>query len=533
MRRRLPFLLTLCCALAVPAIADASRMQESTFQDDIRLVHAPAGDVQHTMNTLKALGVDRLRISVFWHLVAPASRSESKPVGFESADPGAYPAGAWDRYDRIVRLARERGLAVNFNLTGPAPDWATGNPKRTDIDLWYDPNAIEFNRFVRAVGQRYSGSYVPAPGQQPLPRVSYWSVWNEPNQGAWLAPQWGIDPRNTTKFVETSPRIYRSLLDGAYDALQVSGHGKDVMLIGETAPKGVRKRGETRQMAPLRFIRQLYCLDDNLQFEQGTSAQLRGCPVSDQRGKFIQQHPGLFKFTGYAHHPYEQLFAPNKRPQNALADDVTTANLSALTRLYRKVFQRYGQPLPGGARQGVPLYLTEFGYQTNPPDPSQTTTPAKQAAYINHAEYIAWRNPTVKTLAQFLLYDDKPVPGVPRSSSNAWLTFQTGLVNLNGSHKPSYNAYEFPIFVPKTSFRKPGTVRVWGGVRIAPAGTRQTVTIELRPKGRKAYRKLATVRTDALRGYFAKNVRISRTGAVRARWQGHTSRSVSVKVRGR
>jgi hypothetical protein len=528
MRRRLPVLITLCCAVALPSAAHAARMQESMFQDDNRLVYATPGDAAHTLDTLKALGVDRVRISVFWHLVAPDSKSATKP-DFQAADPAAYPQPLWDRYDTLVKLARDRGIAVNFNVTSPAPNWATGTPKRTDIDAVYDPDPVEFNRFVRALGERYTGTYVPAEGQPPLPRVNYWSIWNEPNQGAWLAPQWGIDPRNTRKFVETSPRIYRSLVDAAYDALQVTGHGQDTLLVGETAPKGVKKRGETRQMSPLRFIRQLYCLDSNLQFEQGTSAQLRGCPVSDPRGKFIAQHPALFKMTGYAHHPYELLFAPDQRSASAGADDVTTANLPTMTRLFTKIYQRYGQPLPGGAKQGMPLYLTEFGYQTNPPDPSQPTSPAKQAVYLNQAEYIAWRNPTVKTLSQFLLYDDKPVAGVPRNSVNAWLTFQSGIVNINGSHKPAYAAYELPVWVPKHRGRK---LTVWGGVRMAAPGPRQTVTIELRPKGRKKFHKIASAQTDGLRGYFTKKVTVSGPGALRTRWRGHASRSVRVTIPG-
>ncbi len=526
MRRRLPVLITLCCALAVPAAADGARMQESIFQDDTRLVHSPPGDVVHTLDTLKALGVDRLRISVFWRNVAPANNQDKKPA-FEAADPGGYPPGAFDRYDLLVREAQKRGLAVNFNVTSPAPDWATGTPERADIDDVYDPNAVEFNRFMRALGQRYSGTYAPVPGQPPLPRVSYWSIWNEPNQGAWLAPQWARDPRNTARYVETSPRIYRQLLDSAYDALQVTGHGKDVLLVGETAPKGVTKRGETRQMAPLRFIRQLYCLDDNLQFEQGTSAQLRGCPVSDPKGKFMAQHPGLFKFTGYAHHPYELLFAPDQRSKTAPADDVTTANLPAMQRLFTKIFQRFGQPLPGAAKLGVPLYLTEFGYQTNPPDPS-AISPTKQAAYINQAEYIAWRNPTVKALSQFLLYDDAPVAGVPRSSANAWDTFQTGLVNLNGSHKLSYDAYEVPLFLPKQRLGKPGKLTVWGGVRVGAQGTRYPVTIEFRPKGRKAFRRIGSTRTDGLRGYLNTRVRFTRSGTVRLRWRNPQTQAVQV-----
>jgi hypothetical protein len=100
-------------------------------------------------------------------------------------------------------------------------------------------------------------------------------------------------------------------MDQMYAALQATGHGKDTILIGETAPKGQeRVTGPTRAIKPGRFIRQLYCLDDNLQFLQGTSAELRGCPVTDQAAKMIAEHPALFRATGYAHHPYELTFAP-------------------------------------------------------------------------------------------------------------------------------------------------------------------------------------------------------------------------------
>ena len=88
----------------------------------------------------------------------------------------------------------------------------------------------------------------------------------------------------------------------------------------------------------------------------------------------------------------------------------TIANLDDLSGLLRRVYDRYGRPRPGGGA----LYLTEFGYQTNPPDPI-AVTPKQQSVYLNHSEFIAWRNPRVRTLAQFLLVDDKPLPGYPRT----------------------------------------------------------------------------------------------------------------------
>ena len=57
--------------LAVPATARASAQQETTFQDDDLLVFGDADTQARTLDTVKALGADRLRVSVFWTVVAP------------------------------------------------------------------------------------------------------------------------------------------------------------------------------------------------------------------------------------------------------------------------------------------------------------------------------------------------------------------------------------------------------------------------------------------------------------------------------
>lgn len=146
MRSRLTTAL-LCClvGLAVaPGMAGASARQESTFQDDNLLVYAEPAAVGRTLDQLAGLGVDRLRVSVFWAVVAPAPKSQEKPAGFDGADPAAYPAGSWDRYDTLLRLAAARGLAVNFNVTSPAPAWATGSlAGRPDLDKNFTPDPQE------------------------------------------------------------------------------------------------------------------------------------------------------------------------------------------------------------------------------------------------------------------------------------------------------------------------------------------------------------------------------------------------------
>lgn len=541
----------LCClagAAALPSAAAADKNQESTFQDDNLLVYAEPDAVIRTMDKLKSLGVDRLRISVFWSVVAPDSDKQKKPENFDGADPAAYPNGSWDRYDNIVRLAQARGLAINFDVTSPAPFWATGSlPDRPDLDKNFDPDAKEFGAFVRAVGTRYSGSYVPPPppaqdeppGLFPrqagepaeLPRVDYWTVWNEPNQPGWLTPQWADDPRADKVLVETAPRIYRGLVDEMYAGLVATGHGQDTILIGETAPKGQeREKGPTRAIKPGRFIRQLYCLDDNLQFFQGSSAEIRGCPVGDQAARFAADHPGLFKATGYAHHPYELTFAPNKPPK--FDDNYTTGNLGELSALLRRVYQRYGQKPPGGGRD-VPLYLTEFGYQTDPPDPTGVSF-AKQAAYLNEAEWITYRNPRVRTLTQFLLVDDKPTAGVTNPIEAFGGTFQSGLRTEQGKTKPAMLAYQMPIFMPSRSATKGRKLRVWGLVRSATNERAPSVQVQFRtPRGK--FKKLKTVKASKARGYVNTTFVARRSGIVRLVWsagrKSTSSRQISFRVK--
>jgi len=486
----------LACALALPAVASASRDQESWFQDDNRLVFSSTGEVTQTLDEIRALGAERLRVSVFWRAIAPGNTEDRRPQ-FDAADPGAYPAGAWEPYDRLVRLASERGLRVNFDITGPAPDWATGTPAREDIDATYTPDAAEFGRFVQAVARRYGD------------RVDSWSIWNEPNQAGWLTPQW---VQRGGRWVEASPRLYRALADAAWAALQAEGQGGDTILVGETAPKGLRtNRGETRSIDALRFVRRLYCLDDNLQVLTGEAAAEQGCPGAG--APFAQQHPVLFRATGFAHHPYELLFAPNRRP--TWRDWATMANLPDLSLVLRRAHQRYGVALRGN----VPLYLTEFGYQTRPPDRSGVA-PAQQAAYLNHAEYIAYANRDVRALAQFLLVDD---------SEPVTVTFQSGLRFRDGRRKPAWRAYRLPIHVPRpqTTARRP--LRVFGLARGA-GPSRPVVEVQYRSRSGLRWRAIRRVRAAAPRGHLDIRLRLRRSGQLRLAWDGRTSRAVAVRV---
>ncbi|MGH2884299.1 MAG: hypothetical protein ACRDPA_16670, partial [Solirubrobacteraceae bacterium] len=252
-------------ALLIPAAAAlASQTQVSVIEDDAHLQADPAG----TLAQMRALGADVVRVSVPWQMIAPAPNSALPPSGFDASDPAAYPAANWKLWDTIVTDAQRDGITVDFDLMGGAPRWARGHgrPAGNTNPNW-EPAPTAYGQFVQAVASRYSGDYDPrrqalipdSPGD--LPRVSFWSVWNEPDYGPSLAPQ-GV-PGDLT--VENSPRMYRRLLDAAWASLQATGHtpATDTILFGELAPRGAKRWGVFSGMKPLVFLRALYCVDVN------------------------------------------------------------------------------------------------------------------------------------------------------------------------------------------------------------------------------------------------------------------------------
>jgi hypothetical protein len=517
--------------LALEGSQSRPRALESIFQDDQLLLYqppTPAGDsvVAHTMGTLKALGVDRVRLTVEWLYLLPPSEVVHQPPGFRAADPSAYPQNRWAPFDRAIRLARTVGLQVLLTVTAPGPLWAMrpGAPNLKTA-THYGPDAAAFGRFAEAVGRRYTGSYRPPGAGAPLPRVSFWSIWNEPNQPGWLAPQW------TAGGTAVSPRLYRELVDAAYDGLAAAGHSprRDTILIGETAPEGsVAQRAES-PMTPLPFLRALYCVDDAYHRLRAAAAAALGCPQHAAPAAFVRAHPGLFQATGFAHHPYSFFTPPHVSLPNP--DFAPLADLGRLEHALNRIFAAYGVP------RRLPLYLTEYGYETSPPRtiPPMTTL-RQQSLYLNEAEYLAWRDPRVRALGQFELQDSAPDPLYPRDSAGYWSTFQTGLEFLGGAPKPALNAYRLPVFVSDPRARAGGEVTVWGMLRAAPNHTRQLATIQWRPVGG-AYRPLARVATTSPSGFLQARVVPPGTGAVRISWTSPAgevlhSRGVGISVTG-
>ena len=361
-----------------------------------------------------------------------------------------------------------------------------------------------------------------------LPRVDFWSFWNEPDHPGWLVPQWHANPEGG-RMVPASPRIYRRLVDGAWASLQATGHGRDTILLGETAPRGPRAHGMTKAIRPLEFIRELYCLNRRMKPYRGGQARARGCPDTPQGvSSFPNAHPALFDATGWAHHPYE--FEAPPRRHDPVHDDVVLADLPRLTRTLDAVLNRYGRLRP------LPVYLTEYGYQTNPPDPTVGVSWSRQAAYLAEGEYLAFRNPRVAAMTQFLLVDDGPLRQFPADDPRYWGAFQTGLVTYDGRRKTSYEAYKRPIYVGPRRARKGGRFRVFGRLRTAGGGEPLTVGVQFRRRGSRRFETIQTATTDNARGFVLVSVPARRSGAFRLAWHDPTggvdyTRSVAVRVR--
>ncbi|MCW2959239.1 MAG: hypothetical protein JWP18_2042, partial [Solirubrobacterales bacterium] len=471
-------LLAACaCAAAVglpPAPAVAGATQESVFQDDNLLLFRGDDTTDRTLRELKALGVTRVRVTVPWRAFAPQHRAERRPASLtDPTDPRQYDPIVFDLHDHVLRVAGKLGIKVLFNVTGGAPIWATGTRDGRHVGLQYKPDPHAFRAFVRMLGTRFDGRHRDEnQGNLLIPRVSAWSIWNEPNQGAGLQPQW--ERTRGGRLLPVAPRIYRNLARNAISALAATGHGRDVILLGETAPRGVNRRTTTGSLRPVPFIADLLCLDaQTLKALRGRRARDTGC----DRPQALRR----LAVTGYGHHPYSIVSSPATPDPDER--DITLADAPRLGRL-----------LDAGARLGrlprkLPYWWTEYGWQTVPPDPIRGVPPARQAQWIAEAEFQTRADPRVAALTQFLLLDDLPRDEPGQTLERRWGTYQTGLKLADGTLKPGYEAYRLP-FVTSPVVPGASTVDGWGLVRPVDGGAvtaRTTAQMQFAPDGSDAY----------------------------------------------
>jgi hypothetical protein len=490
--------------------------------DPVSILQEPSAllvDPARTLQTLRSLGVNVVRVSVAWDAVAPVPASRTRPQGFRAADPGSYPATRWMPFDAIVDDASRDGIEPDLVLTGNAPLWASGPaPTRTErvSGLW-SPSPAAYGQFVQAVATRYSGSYRPPGASTPLPRVHFWEIWNEPNWGPSLQPQLALNPPRIVSAVE-----YRRLVDAAWSALRRTGHRGDTVVVGSLSPRGLTAPPESTSAlqaaidvsSPLGFTRTLYCVDSSYKPLRGRAAALAGCPtVAGASRRFREEHPALFEATGYGIHPYP-INGPPTEDNAANPDTVEFGEIPNLESALDRVQRAYG------SRRRMSVYNTEYGYITRPPNPNPGyISPATAARYLNWAEYLTWRDPRMASTMQYELYDPNPAPDVFGPGG-----FATGLIFYGGKPKATFYAYRMPIFLPVTRAASRQALEVWGCVRPAPYAYLDTdrpqyVRIQFRAARAGRFLTVRTIRLTAARGcYFDVHVGFPASGTVRLAW---------------
>ena len=259
------------------------------------------------------------------------------------------------------------------------------------------------------------------------PWVKRWAIWNEPNQRRWLKP--------------TSPAVYTvRLLNPAYAAIHAVIRGAQVAG-GVTAP-----RGNAGGVSPVDWI-------------QG------------------MKRAGA-RLDAYAHNPYP-LSPHTETPWSGGCAGCRTITMATLPKLLNDVARTFGSKR---------VWLTEYGYQTNPPDRYIGVSDELQAEYMGGAALRAYLAPRVDILIHFLVRDEPQLAG-----------WQSGLLSVSGVAKPSYRAFSLPL---AQESRHGSQTLLWGQVR--PGHGRRAYRLQKLVNGRWTWYG-GTARTSSS-GFFRRTV---------------------------
>jgi hypothetical protein len=368
--------LAVAAALCVPAATASSGMligvydEGATFYDDSTTTFA----------RYQALHVKVLRVNLYWG----GKLGVAKVRPFDAADP--RDAGYdWSLYDHVAAFAGAYGIKLLFSITG-TPRWANGGatanrPPRNFTDL---------RNFAYAAATRYSGTYIGDDGRT-LPAVHLWAAWNEPNNPSFLRPQY---VRKGGKWVIQSAIDYAKICNAVYNGVHATMYAGEQVACGVTGPRGNNNPTSVRpSVSPIAFLN-------------------------------AAKRAGMRTFDAYAHNPYYGVptETPTTKPPSTQGGGAPTAvTLANIDTLLAAISHLYGPKK---------LWITEYGYQTKPPDFQFGVTWAQQARYLTQAFGIARRNPRITMMLWFLVRDEPDLSG-----------WQSGLVTAQGKRKPSYDAF--------------------------------------------------------------------------------------------
>ena len=354
-------------ATAKPTPALAARGMLTGIYDPVQPLVAP----DQTFATYKKLHVKVMRMDLNWGMYV-AKKRPAHP-----ADP-SDPAYNWDQYDTLVQNAHKNKIQVLFTIYG-TPRWANGGnkPNRPPKKM------SDLRLFAYAAAKRYSGSYELEDGTV-LPSVRRWMAWNEPNNPVFLRPQYA---KVGKKYIPVAARNYAQMCSAIWAGVHAT-NVQETVACGATDPRGNnRPRSSRPSIAPLTFMLAL-------------------------------KRYGLRDFDVYAHHPYYNRPTETPTTMPKAKTVITLANIGQLTTLLSRLW---------GPKK---LWITEYGYQTKPPDRNYGVTWAKQAQYLTKAYAVARKNPRITLMLWFLLRDESRLAG-----------WQSGLITAAGKKKPAFNAF--------------------------------------------------------------------------------------------
>jgi hypothetical protein len=280
------------------------------------------------------------------------------------------------------------------------------------------------------------------------PYVRQWIMWNEPNKASWLKP--------------TSPRTYVTrILNPGYRGV------KAVIRRAQVAGGVTGPRGGRGGMSPVDFIKGM-----------------------DRAGA---------RLDAYAHHPYPVFPGDTPYVGGCKCPVLTMARLDRLLRIVGAAFPR--------AR----IWLTEYAYQTNPPD-RFGVSPALAARYVGEAARRVYTAPKVDMLIHYLYRDE---PDIAR--------WQSGLETLQGKPKATLHATMFPLAQIGRSGER---TTVWGQVR--PGEGRQRYVLQQLVNGR--WVNIGRAATTDRRGYFRRTVRASKGTQLRIVYLARRLTSIQLSI---
>jgi len=371
----------LAVAVAVvlaPTASASSSLRIGIFDDGVVLY----GEPDLVFPQLQKTRTQLLRVNLWWSGpgISVATRKPKRP-----ADPND-PAYNWDTYDRTVRFSIVNGIVPIFSIIG-TPPWANA-AKGWNVA---PTNARDLQNFAAAAQKRYSGTFVNADGVV-LPRVSLWMAWNEPNNPVFLKPQYR---RVGTTWTIQSGRDYAKLCNAVVSGIK-SVQRTSKVACGATGPRGNNNPNSSRpSVSPIPFLRAM-------------------------------KAGGAKGFDAYAQHPYygSPAETPSTKPPPGLRGQPPTAvTLGNIDVLIGELDRLYGRQMR--------VWVTEYGYQTNPTDRIFGVSWSKQAAYLAQAVSIVRANPRIDMFLWFLLRDEQRLSG-----------WQSGLMTYDGKRKPSFAAFQ-------------------------------------------------------------------------------------------